>query len=388
MKTDTGRRNRKEVMEELLFELHEICKRNDLHYTLTGIVANSAGEEERFPEEYDYLTVAMTQGDIERLVQIVNGTEDTHRQVEYFLNNPYARGFQVRYCNNDTTLINVKEFGNHINYGMYVRIRAVERIPEKGMRTEFLNLCRKAWKGSQKRLASCNYKRFVPALILKCTVGIIGRKNAAKALYHLSKQLKFIDKWEEIKGYEKVRIGTGVFEGESVCQLKEVPVDGGTVFLSEALMHRIVEHNPSHATVTVNDIEASDAPFKSVMDSGIVTELKNAQEVRDRYLSIVTKANKHAKAMGNAWNTYLMTRDVLEFQETYTEERIERVKAAVAQEDILTYKEEMHDYLAARRRWRRLHIPFIENEELEQVITSGKAVFGDDGKDDGNQKLC
>ena len=93
MMINTGYNSRKEVVTDLLFELDDICRKNNLKYTLTGTFANTVAEEGKFPDEYDYITIAMTQGDIERLIEIVNTSENKHREIEYFLNNPYARGF-------------------------------------------------------------------------------------------------------------------------------------------------------------------------------------------------------------------------------------------------------------------------------------------------------
>jgi len=366
---------RREVLIGLLLELDEICRKNNLKYSLTGRVANAIGEENKFPDAFDFLTVAMTQGDIDKFIKIVNDQNSHHRQVEYFLNNPNAIGLQIRYCNSDTTLINVKQIGNHVNYGMYIKIKPIEKIPTSKIRSKFLRFLKLAWKGSKKRLDSCNYKRFLPVLILKGIVQIVGKKNFSRFLYNYNKKLKYIDNWEEIACYEKVRIGRGIFSGELLYNLNEINIEGCSLLLSPALMHRIIEKNPTHKTVAINDIEDVNIPFQDIMNSHIVENMYQTQKIRNQYLRIVTLANKPASVMKQAWRTYLMTRDVINFEDVYNEERLQKIYSAIENNDVDTYFEEMNDYLSARKHWYKLKIPFIKNNKLEEIIAFAKNKF-------------
>ena len=92
---------RRRVMLELLCGCDQICRANGLKYTITGTFAENVLEG-RIPDDYDYIFIAMTTGDLERFVDIVNSEAYPNREVEYFLNNPNATGHEYRFCNNET----------------------------------------------------------------------------------------------------------------------------------------------------------------------------------------------------------------------------------------------------------------------------------------------
>lgn len=378
MMINTGYNSRKEVVTDLLFELDDICRKNNLKYTLTGTFANTVAEEGKFPDKYDYITIAMTQGDIERLIEIVNTSENKHREIEYFLNNPYARGFQIRYCNNDTTLINVKEIGNHVNYGMFIRIQTVWKVPDSRWRAKFVSTLKQGWKGSQKRLASCNYKRYIPAVILKCIVKLLGKNNVRRWLYNYNKKLKFINRWEDIPQNEKLSIGKGVFSGEADWNLKDLTIDGHHLYVADALLHRIVDPHPTHATVKINDIEDLCMPFKDILNSDIMKDLYTTQKSRDQYLFIVTRANKAVKVVNNAWQTYLMTRDVIRFKDLYNDEKLLEIENLINEDNALSCEEELLEYRLAKSKWRKLNISFIENAKVERLIAKADKKFNNE----------
>lgn len=369
-------KNRQEIVLNLFFELDEICKKNNLNYTMTGVIANSLVEENQFPDSFDYLTVAMTQGDIDKFIRIINDGNNSHRQVEYFLNNPYASGFQIRYCNEDTTLINVKEIGKHVNYGMYIKIKPIEKVIEKKWKAKLLKFLKLTWRASKKDLDSCHYKRYIPVLITKCIVSIVGKKNFSKKLYNFNKKLRYIDNWDEIKQYEKVKIGKGVFYGERIHELNDINVSNHLISLSPEVLHRIIEVKPSHETVLMNDIEDVNISYKEFMtNNDILNKLDKTRKQRNQYLRIVTLSNKAAYVMKQAWRTYLMTRDVINCQDIYNSEKIDNIKKLIESNDYEAYFEEMQEYLIPRRRWKKLKIPFIKNQELEQIIELAKNKF-------------
>ena len=372
----TTKPNRMELLKSLLFELHDLCVENHLNYTLTGPIARSISQTGEFPEAFDFITVAMTQGDLERLIRIVNGQPAAHRQVEYFENNPYATGMQARFCNNDTTLISVKEFEKHVNYGFYIGIKTIDRPPESQVREKLLRFFKKAWKGSCLRLSATNWKWMIPVVILKCAVLLFGgRRNAARLLYRYNRKLKFIDKWEDISRYPSVRAGIARFYGEPSWELQNVTAEGKELLLAEPMLTRQVERTPSHSTVLVDNIEAAGIPFAEVLNSDLMEDLRELHAIRNRYYKTISKARTAARTITKSWNTYLMTRDVVSLQELYSEEVVEKVRKAVRAGDYETYQCEMEPYLSARRRWQRLRVPFIPNPGLEELIISADRIF-------------
>lgn len=369
-------KNRMDVLRDLLFELDGICRANDLKYTLVGDAAQSIYENREFPAAYDYISVAMTEGDAERLIEIVN-SKNTNRSVEYFLNNPLAKSIQYRFCNNDTTLINVKEIGSHVNFGFYIKIMPIKDMTTSGFKGKLLRLFKAAWKGSAKTLSSCNGKRIIPVIILKGAVNLIGRRRAAKWLYKYNSKLRRIDKWEDIAACGKVGIGKKIFNSETVWIPETINVGNNKVFIAEAVVGSNIDRNYSHATVVMNDIENAEIPFSEIINGSDFNILLNTKKIRDDYLSTVTRANKAAKYIGHAWRIYLMTRDVVYLKELYDDELISHIKRTIDDRDYEQYRENMRPYLAARKKWKRLKVPFLKSERLEKIIDRAKESFSD-----------
>ena len=366
-------KSRMDVLRELLVELDQICRENNLKYTLIGDVAKELVENNAFPESFDYISVGMTLGDIHRLIKIVDNING--RQVEYFMNNKYARGLQFRFCNSNTTLINVKEIDNHVNYGFYIRIRPINDRRKTGFKSKILKLAKGVWKGSCKTMASSNSKRKVLVVLSKMIVGVLGRENVRKWLYNYNYKLRAIDNWDELENIDRVTIGKAAFIDQESWELLDVNIDGDTFMYTPNVIERHIETLLTHQTVMMNDIENTEIPFAEIIGSEEFIELNKTKEYRDEYLKIVTLANKPAKYIKKCWNTYLMSKDVVSFKEIYDDEMIHKVENAIDAFDEELYKEYMSDYIRARNKWRRLEVPFIENNVLENIIKRAEEVF-------------
>lgn len=369
--------SRTNILSQLLFEFDGICRSNGLKYSLINSEGKSVLDKGVLPENTDYMAVAMTMGDIERFISIVNnGNSD--REVEYLLNNPDARNLQYRYCNSNTTLINVKEIGNHKNYGMYLRIVPINDASVKGNKNKFLKFMRAAWKGSKKSIASCNYKRIVPVILLKIFVGIFGKKRIAKFIYNYYHKLKFIDKWEDIKDCRLVAVGRKRITPEEEWTIEDIKVDDEHFVMCSpdlAYMNNIIKL-PSHETVLMNEIDNAEIPYSEIINSGIYDDILNTKKERDFYLKIVTLATKAAKYTAGAWNIYQMTRDKVSFEEMYDDELLQEINDSIRDCDQEQYFSCMRPYLSAKRKWKRKGVPFIKIERLEAVISNAKEKFG------------
>lgn len=366
-------KSRMDVLRELLVELDQICRENNLKYTLVGEVANQIAENNTFPELYDYISVGMTLGDIHRLIKIVDDIDG--RQIEYFMNNENARGLQFRFCNSNTTLINVKEIDNHVNYGFYIRIRPINDGSNTGFKAKILRLAKGVWKGSCKTMASSNSKRKVLVVLSKMIVGVLGCKNVRKWIYNYNYKLRAIDSWNDIASLNRVVIGKAAFVESEEWELVDVNVDGNTFMYAPNVIGRYIEALPTHQTVMMNDIENTEIPFTEIINNEQFSEFNKTKEYRDEYLKIVTLANKPAKYIKKCWNTYRMSKDVVAFEDTYNDEVISKIEDAMDNCNQELYFEYMQDYLRAKRRWRRLDVPFIKNDTLEDIIKRAKEVF-------------
>ena len=367
-------KTRMEILGDLLFELDDICRNNGLKYTLTGSFLDEMVETGKLPELFDYINVAMTRGDIDRFIDIVNG-KIPGRQVEYFLNNPNARGIQYRYCNSNTTLINIKGVGNHINYGIYIRLLPINDTTIGGSKGKVLNFSKAAWKGSTKTLESSVGKRKAQVMVLKGFGAVVGKDRWKNWMFQYNDKIRKIDRWEDIKQAEKIGIAKTKFYEKSSWELRDISINGHNLMYAEELLERRPVKEPAHTTVMVNEIENTEIPFKEIMESEEFKELFTAKEYRDEYLKVVTKASKPAKYLRKVWNTYLMTRDVVSFREIYTDEVLEDIKVCISNRDEDKYYELMQPYLRARKKWKKLSVPFLPIENLEIIIEDAKAAF-------------
>lgn len=369
-------KTRMEVLRDLLFELDDICRNNGLKYTLTGTFLDEAVERGDFPELYDYINVAMTRGDIDRFIHLVNG-KIPGRQVEYFLNNPYARGLQYRYCNSNTTLINIKGVGNHVNYGFYIRMIPINDASVGGRKGKVLKFSKAAWKGSTKTLASSVGKRKAQVMLLKGFSTVVGKERWGKWLFEYNDKLRRIDRWEDISHVNRITIARARFTEKTNWEIKNIELDGRPIMYAEELLERRPVKEPTHNTVVMNEIENTEIPYTEVMNSDEFKEIFTAKEYRDEYLKVIVKADKPTKYLRRVWNIYLMTRDVVDFRDTYNEEMISKIKSAIDEKNEEQYYEYMQPYLRARRKWKRLRIPFLPNDDLERIIAYAKVIFNE-----------
>ena len=366
--------SRMEVLRELLFELDEVSRANDLKYSITGPQGVEMLKSNSMPKKFDYLTVTMTLGDIERFIDAVNGKVDG-REVEYFLNNPNARGIQFRYCNNNTTCINVKEIGNHTNYGMYIKILPLNDLSLKNRSTERLKLMKKIWKGSKKTLLSSNSKNFLQMSLIKIYMFFIGSYKFGIRMYNLNKKLRGIDSWNNIRDCQKVGFGRAYYKVKSQWEVDDIIVDNHKIMFCNEVLEQKAEPLLRHITVMTNDIENTEIPYSEIMSSPDFPELAKAKNERDLYIRTVTKANQATKYIGTAWNTYLMSRNVVNLKNRYNDKRINKIKKLIKRKEIKRYYQFMNPYLKARKKWTKMGVPFIKIDELEDLITYAKKKF-------------
>lgn len=364
-------KNRTDGLKQLLFELNKICDEHNLKYILTGNVAKKIKDNDRFPERISNISIAMTMGDIERLIQIVNNRDDDKRQVEYILNNRYATNLQVRYCNNETTLVDIRNYIYHENHGLYVKIIPISKISKSRKEKKKLSFLKKIYKVSGKELGVYKVSRRFVALLIKGVVSLIGRKRVAQALYNLNKSVEYIDKWEDISNYDKVRIGKAVFGDETDWCIEEIGVEGTNIKIVESVNSRIIERTATINYIERNVIWQPNIPFKEYFaDREIADSLKKVLQLRTNYTRSIRSSRKPQAYIKESWDKYLMTRDIVSIRKYYSEHILKDVKTSIMQNDEANYKDKMQMYLTNKRKWERKGFPFLEilnMPELEEL---------------------
>lgn len=361
-------KSRMDVLKKLLFEINDICSQHGLQYTLVGEIADEIIRTGNMPEHFDYAAVAMTMGDIERFIEVVNNDGRTDREVEYLLNNSKAGGLQIRYCDCSTTLINVKEIGRHTNYGIFVVLLPIDKGGETRAQQNLLKLYKKALKGSTKSFDSCTFKKAVPVAMLKCMTEIIGNARVRRIIFDYNNKLHYIDKWADISKFDAIAIGKASFDDITNWGPKTYKVDGKKLKIVEAVFEKNIKKYPRKETVQMNDIVDTEVPFNEVLDSEIVCSLQKVQAKRNAYLKKISKATKATKVTNRGWKTYIMTRDVVELESIYSEEELNRLEGLIDEEKYNDFMDAAETYITIRDKWTRTSIPFINIPKLDSLI--------------------
>ncbi len=369
---------REKILKDLLIEIDDICRQNNMKYTLTGKIGRYIYEKHMFPSRFYHLTIAMTDGDIERLIEIVNSSDNNKRSVEYILNNKKAKDLSIRYFNNETTLINIKELFEHNNYGIFIKIKPISKFPNKVKRKN-LKLAKTILKGSQKRLRSCKFSRFIPVLLLKIFMFFVRHSNYRKILHKYNKRLTFFNKIEDLYNEERFKIGFSTFKKSKKKNIYFTDVDindehiNHRFMISPLIVNKDIEKVKSKATIVFSEMVDTSVPFNDYMNDETIKQLTNIQKSWDDYIRIVTKANNVTKVIHDTWNIYLMTVDLLKLKKFYNKKRIRKIEKYYKNKDYKGYKKEMRNYLKYRRKYNKNK--FIDISALEEIIVEAKKVF-------------
>ena len=82
-----------DIQLELVSELNEICAKNNLKYILLATNALNGYQNKTLKNGSRYVSVAMTNGDIERFCDIIEREYSENRYVEGIFNNPFLSHF-------------------------------------------------------------------------------------------------------------------------------------------------------------------------------------------------------------------------------------------------------------------------------------------------------
>ena len=116
-----------DIQIELLQEIEEICLKNNLNYVLAGENGLNAYLNHTIKNGPIDVSVAMTQGDIDRFCEIIEKEYKNNRYVEGIFNSPKYNPFYVSYGNKNTTYFNVVNIDNRIHHGIQVRIYPIRK---------------------------------------------------------------------------------------------------------------------------------------------------------------------------------------------------------------------------------------------------------------------
>lgn len=183
------------VISELLKELREVCKQENIPFYLGGELAYRTSNNIEFDEDFCFPTVHVFAKDAKRLIEAIEKRDLKNRSVESLHNNKDFPGLYIRYSNTNTTYI---DFEHHkkgfINNCIGINIQLVSYGNKGGAKYKIYSILRKMFLLSckiddgkvkkVKKMSSNGIKKVIIGLATKTFFKIFGTKSGMRKLFY------------------------------------------------------------------------------------------------------------------------------------------------------------------------------------------------------------
>lgn len=357
-------RTRMDVMLELLDEVDAICREHGLKYSISGPLVKSILEEGTLPKEFDYIALAMTSGDINRLIKIVEKENRQDRYFEYIVNNPRQKKLDggYRYGNSQTTLISASTYGNNMYYGIMIYIIEVKKSVKRPFHIRYNQLLHSSYLFEEE--GTSNLRNSIKGFMKK-RVDEQRDQKIRQETYDYFLNTRGIDKWEDIKNENLVSVSKRVFDNSEMNRddwdIVDLKAGQRTYMYSPMLKTYIIGNRTTHGIVADLEIVDTSIPFSEIEGTGITDKVLKAQRYRNERNEIRKKGDEDFKYTRRAWRTYLMAKEIVGIKNEYEE--------AIKKEDKAAINEILHTYQERKQIWLQSEYPFFEVSEIEKEIT-------------------
>lgn len=322
-------KSKQDIQLELLQELDEICSKNGLKYIFTGNNSFNAYINHTIKNNYDYVSVAMTLGDINRFCAIVENKNNPNRYVEGMFNNPKYLPVYVSYGNENTTNYHMISLNNNIHHGIHIRIYPI--IPAYTLDDEKIEIM------DSKLIKEDKLRRFLNKKVVnKKYLPIKAGISLLDAAYDISGFRKkypdkifnriFIDRWEDIQNYSKVRISNCIINSEYFNELSIYQVDNLELsypkdtnnFFKQVYGRNIDDIDVILKPERINAIVDTEIGYKKII--GETKELLN--EIRSTHEELLMgrdKVKTEKKCVNDVWKLVQMTDAQIRYTEFFEE---------------------------------------------------------------------
>lgn len=371
-------KTKQEIQIELLQEIDEICLKNNLKYIFVGINALNAYLNHTIKNNSRLVSIAMTQGDIDRFCEIVEKSENKDRYVEGIFNNSNFLPIYVNYGNKNTTDFHMLARNKNKHHGISVRIYPIQRsVTLDGEEIEIfssrLSKERKMREFMNKTIE--NRKFYFIKVGLNLFKGVYSLTGGGKRYYKTVKKKMFIDKWEDIQNYSKVRIINRKIESKYLKEIGKIEFDNIQLPIpkdTDAYFSEIFGEEFKDIKIKVVK------PMRVIVDTEIGYEeimeetkdiLQEAKATREEVMWERLKVYNEKVTVDNVWKLVKMTDRQIKLKEKY-EENID---------NLLTYDlkdeeqfEELYDELRpainSLKRYSKLGMTFSINPKTDTLI--------------------
>lgn len=372
-------KTKQEIQIELLQEIDEICSKNNLKYIFVGVNALNAYLNHTIKNNSRVVSIAMTQGDIDRFCEIVEKSNNKDRYVEGIFNNPDYLPLYVSYGNENTTEFHMIARNKNKHLGICVRIYPIrksvslngERIPTFDKR---LSKERRMRVIMNKTIVN---KKFILGKIgLKVWKGAYALTGGGKRYYSKVKKNIYIDKWEDIQNYCKVRIMNRNIESKYLKELGTVEFDGIELPIpkdADAYFTEIFGED-----FRDRKIKVINAPIRVILDTEIgykqiIEENKDlldeAKATREEVMWQRLKVYREKVAVDNVWKLVKMTNRQINLKELYSENIDDLLAYDLDDEEQLEeVYEELRPAIGSLKRYSRIGMTFSIDPKTDALI--------------------
>ena len=322
-------KSKQDIQLELLQEIDEICSENDLKYIFVGRNAFNAYVNHTIKNNFAHVSVAMTQGDINRFCNIVEKQNNPDRYVEGMFNNPKYIRLYVSYGNENTTDYHMISLNNNIHHGINVRIYPIIKSHDlEGNKIEItdskISKEYKLRKFLNKKIVN---KKYTPIRLgISVLDNVYDVSGFRKKYPEKIAELILIDKWEDIQKYSKVQIGNTIIDTRYFNETTRCPVDDLELCYPK-------DTNDYFRQIYGRDVEDVNVVLKSERKNAIVdTEIGYKKilgetkdlldEIRATHEDLVWgrfKVRKEKKCVDDVWRLVKMTNTQIKYTKFFEE---------------------------------------------------------------------
>ncbi len=328
----------KEALKDLLYEFDDLCRENGIQYSPVGAAGRDLIENGALMEDYRRIRVMMPHGEIRKLISALeNSPKQGRRKLEYAGNNSHAVDFRYRYVNLDSGFVNLIDCDTTEDYGAFLVISEIEKADH-----------RKEVRSLKRKLERENKKTGLKARLT--------RKSSIRKITGKKDSLVSLENWEDVFAQEYVRVEDTKLQAAPLKKITEVAVDGHVFEIREAILGRLKKANHSkglgYFAYDIDMPEFSSEELKKMIPREKWEELLAE---RRKYEDNFQKAVKASKEIDHAFDTYLMTKDIVEIRKLLAE------SPEISEE----LAERYAGYVKANRRRK---VEYIREEALEEAI--------------------
>ena len=374
-----------DIQLELLAEIEEICSQNNLNYVLFEVDGLNPFHTLK-KENPGFISIAMTQGDIERFSKII---EENHksRYVEGTFNNPRYDPIYVSYGNKNTTEIPILELSHKKNYGIEIIIHPINKsVNSDGSRIQAdkrLSKEKKIRTTLNKRIENPKFWYIKTGMaVLNGAYSIAG---GGKGYYKKLMKNIGIDSWDEIQNYSEVNINEFDINVKKLDDLQAINANGIDIRVpkdtEDFFIKRIENDNREYDNNTIIDTEIG---YEEVLNE---TEdiIKEAKGENEEIAWIKVKAKDEQSTIQKVWQLVEMTNIQVQYIDYFKDksDKLSKLDLNNKNEFDEVY-DELKPVITDLKKYAKMDLTFTVDDKIDRLI---EEVLTKKGDNDFLQKI-